>query len=73
MQIISYAYRRQVQGLLHPLETAPFSTTCICLPVAHPDRVVKEFSRSAAGQDNAHASMLRPPHGLMATVAYLIR
>lgn len=39
---------------------------------ADSNRMVKKFSRSAAGQELSHPELLRPPEVLLRTVNYLL-
>lgn len=62
---------REAQGRLHCFEMVP-GTERNRKPKGDPLRVVKEYSRPAAGKDVTKPSDLRPPDMLLKTVCYLI-
>lgn len=62
---------REAQCRLHRFEMLA-GTEKERKPKADPARVVKEYSRPAAGKDATRASDLRPPAVLLKTVCYLI-
>lgn len=62
---------REAQCRLHRFEILA-GTENERKPKADPARVVKEYSRPAAGKDATRASDLRPPAVLLKTVCYLI-
>ncbi|ERL86435.1 hypothetical protein D910_03842 [Dendroctonus ponderosae] len=63
MEMCSSAERvmRRKEGLIHPLEKPPDKT-----------KMIKSFSRSAAGKNLLDAKSLRPPETLLKTVNYLL-
>ncbi|XP_031546733.1 SAC3 domain-containing protein 1 isoform X2 [Vicugna pacos] len=61
--------QREKERRLHPFEVAPGYRGD--QPRADPQRVVKEYSRPAAGKIRPPPSQLRPPSVLLATVRYL--
>lgn len=62
--------RREREKLLHPLEILS-GTEKQRLPRADPARVIKSFSRSAAGVDFTDPTQLRPANVLLLTVKYI--
>ncbi|XP_028140396.1 SAC3 domain-containing protein 1 [Diabrotica virgifera virgifera] len=62
---------RERQGLLHILEVVP-GTENNKNPKADVKRVVKEFTRSAAGKSFLISGNLRPPDVLLKTINYLL-
>ncbi|CAG9840045.1 unnamed protein product [Diabrotica balteata] len=67
----SEARLREKQGLLHILEVVP-GTEHHKNPKADLKRVVKEFTRSAAGKSFLITENLRPPDVLLKTINYLL-
>ncbi|XP_018318180.1 uncharacterized protein [Mycetomoellerius zeteki] len=61
---------REREGLLHRYEIDE-GTKHTKRPKADPVKIVKCFSRSAAGQVMTDPNLLRPPHVLLSTVQYL--
>ncbi|XP_012057346.1 PREDICTED: germinal-center associated nuclear protein [Atta cephalotes] len=61
---------REREGLLHKYEIDE-GTKYMKRPKADPMKIVKCFSRSAAGQVMTDPNLLRPPHVLLSTVQYL--
>ncbi|XP_018374281.1 PREDICTED: germinal-center associated nuclear protein isoform X2 [Trachymyrmex cornetzi] len=61
---------REREGLLHKYEIDE-GTKHMKRPKADPMKIVKCFSRSAAGQVMTNSNLLRPPHVLLSTVQYL--
>ncbi|XP_018357186.1 PREDICTED: germinal-center associated nuclear protein isoform X2 [Trachymyrmex septentrionalis] len=61
---------REREGLLHKYEIDE-GTKYMKRPKADPMKIVKCFSRSAAGQIMTDPNLLRPPHVLLSTVRYL--
>ncbi|XP_066253667.1 SAC3 domain-containing protein 1 isoform X2 [Euwallacea similis] len=57
------------ERLLHILEMVPGTQKC---PVADKEKMVKSFSRSAAGKQILNPRDLRPPQVLLKTVNYLL-
>ncbi|XP_066528563.1 SAC3 domain-containing protein 1 isoform X2 [Hoplias malabaricus] len=68
---ISETRQREAQNRLHRFEMLA-GTERERLPRADTTRVVKEYSRPAAGKDATRASDLRPPDVLLKTVYYLV-
>lgn len=68
---INFWLRREHEGLLHKLEMLP-GTENTRKPKADPSRMVKSFSRSAAGTKMSVAKNLRPPDVLRRTISYLL-
>lgn len=66
-----YDFRREREGLLHILETAP-DTVKSRKPKADRKLMVKSFSRSAAGKQMLDPKNLRPPDVLVKTITYLM-
>lgn len=64
-------FSRQREGLVHQLEAIPGTENKRNL-IADQSRMVKSFSRSAAGVNMTVASNLRPPEILRQTVSYLL-
>ncbi|KAK7497809.1 hypothetical protein BaRGS_00010943 [Batillaria attramentaria] len=62
---------REKEGLLHPFESVSQSKSQ--RPRADPQRMVKEYSRPAAGRTDAIPANIRPPAVLLSTVAYLFK
>ncbi|XP_029988962.1 SAC3 domain-containing protein 1 [Sphaeramia orbicularis] len=62
---------RESQNRLHHFEMLA-GTEGHRKPRADPSRIVKEYSRPAAGKDSTNPSDLRPPAVLLKTVCYLI-
>ncbi|XP_066139129.1 SAC3 domain-containing protein 1 isoform X2 [Euwallacea fornicatus] len=60
---------REKERLLHILEMVPGTQKC---PVADKEKMVKSFSRSAAGKQILDPRDLRPPQVLLKTVNYLL-
>uniref|UniRef100_W5K5K4 SAC3 domain containing 1 n=1 Tax=Astyanax mexicanus TaxID=7994 RepID=W5K5K4_ASTMX len=67
----SEVWQREAQNRLHRFEMLA-GTERDRLPRADVTRVVKEYSRPAAGKDTTRASELRPPDVLLKTVCYLV-
>lgn len=63
---------REKERLLHPFEIVE-GTESDVRPKADRNKVIKQFSRSAAGQKEATPDELRPPQVLLMTTAYLMR
>ncbi|XP_011054143.1 PREDICTED: germinal-center associated nuclear protein isoform X2 [Acromyrmex echinatior] len=61
---------REREGLLHKYEIDE-RTKYMKRPKSDPMKIVKCFSRSAAGQIMTDPNLLRPPHVLLSTVRYL--
>ncbi|XP_072743056.1 germinal-center associated nuclear protein isoform X2 [Anoplolepis gracilipes] len=61
---------REREGLLHKYEINE-KTKHVKKHEADPAKIIKCFSRSAAGQDMTDPYSLRPPHVLLATIRYL--
>ncbi|EFN89693.1 80 kDa MCM3-associated protein [Harpegnathos saltator] len=61
---------REIEGLLHIYEIDE-KTRHMKRPKVDPAKVVKCFSRSAAGQVMTNPDSLRPPHILLSTIRYL--
>ncbi|XP_049820120.1 germinal-center associated nuclear protein [Aethina tumida] len=61
---------REKQKLLHILEIVP-GTEKDKIPKADRTRMVKEFSRSAAGKSLQNPKLIRPPEVLLHTIHYL--
>ncbi|XP_077463463.1 SAC3 domain-containing protein 1 isoform X1 [Stigmatopora argus] len=64
-------HKRESQNRLHRFEMLA-GTEKDRRPRADPQRIVKEYSRPAAGKDSANSAELRPPAVLLKTVCYLI-
>lgn len=64
-------FSRERERLLHPLEILP-GTEKQRIPKADPGRIIKSFSRSAAGVDFTNPAQLRPAAVLLKTVKYII-
>ncbi|XP_070536903.1 SAC3 domain-containing protein 1-like isoform X2 [Ptychodera flava] len=62
---------REKQRRIHPFEMVP-GTRRDQRPKADPERMVKEYCRSAAGKAEPSEEELRPPNVLMKTVKYLV-
>ncbi|XP_070151377.1 germinal-center associated nuclear protein [Polyergus mexicanus] len=61
---------REREGLLHKFEIDK-DTECMRRRKADPAKIIKCFSRSAAGQNMTDPYSLRPPHVLLSTIRYL--
>ncbi|XP_050459715.1 germinal-center associated nuclear protein isoform X2 [Cataglyphis hispanica] len=61
---------REREGLLHKYEVDE-ETKDMRKRKADPTKIIKSFSRSAAGQDMTDPYSLRPPHVLLSTIRYL--
>ncbi|GLV42156.1 uncharacterized protein CBL_04886 [Carabus blaptoides fortunei] len=63
--------QRQREGLLHALEIIPGLKNG-SRPIANRNRVVKEFTRSAAGRNSQNVNNLRTIGALLETINYLL-
>lgn len=64
-------FRREKEGLLHLLEIKS-DTIQQKRPRADHSRIIKAYSRSAAGRNMAKPEDLRPPDILLQTLNYLL-
>lgn len=62
--------RREKEGLLHRFEIDE-KTKHLKRPKADPNKIIKSFSRPAAGQIMTDPSLLRPGPVLLSTIKYL--
>uniref|UniRef100_A0A0K0D5R1 SAC3_GANP domain-containing protein n=1 Tax=Angiostrongylus cantonensis TaxID=6313 RepID=A0A0K0D5R1_ANGCA len=61
---------RQSHNMVHPMEKSRGDGSKFLKADVH--RMVKEYTRSAAGSDHRQADLLRPPDVLLKTVRYLL-
>lgn len=64
-------YRREREGLLHVLEMVPNQQNGN-IPKADRNRIVKKFTRSAAGRSSQKVTNLRTLGALLETINYLL-